>query len=245
LEEIKSWFTERQRRHTEVLKNLLIEIFKDNPRALVLKGGTALSLFHGSNRFSEDIDLSSSSMDNYVVIDDVLESIENRYNYRILNDWTSEIEQTGRFRRYFIRIIDNDGEVVETRIDYSIGKCEMEAVKRDLSNDYRMSKVDVMALEEILAEKVRALYTRQKGRDLYDLHYLSVTKRVEIRQKLIFYKFREDPKLKDVKYSFKTFEARVKGMKGNWGDLDGLVSNFEASAFDKVENEVLAAFRNV
>ena len=229
-----------------VLRDLLIEIFRMGPENLIFKGGTALSFFYGSGRFSEDIDFSSTNIDDYAVIDSALESFGNRYNYKIVNDWENEIEQSSnKFRRYFLSIKGSFDHNIETRIDYSIGRCELGPVKEYLSNEYYALKVDVMRLEEILAEKVRTLYTRQKGRDLYDIHYLSVVKRVAVPKSLIFDKFKEDSTLKGTKYSFKSFEAKIENLRPLWNDLEGIVSNFKSLSFDTVKEGVLASFRNV
>jgi predicted nucleotidyltransferase component of viral defense system len=243
--EIKTWFTELQKAQATVLKDMLIEIFRRNPKSLIFKGGTALAFFYGADRFSEDVDLSSDSIENYAIIDDALESFEKTYRHRIINDWENEIEQaSSKFRRYHL-IFMHDAEDIHTMIDYSIGKCILKPIQKDLANDYYASKISVMAPEEILAEKVRAIYSRQKGRDLYDLHHLSVTMHIRIRRDLIFDKFDEDPKLKQVKYSFLTLEKRIEDMKKSWKDLEGLVNGFDNIDFEMMKNEVLAVFRNI
>jgi len=242
---IKDWFTAAQRMQAVVLRDLLIEIFRRNPTGLVFKGGTALSFFYGSGRFSEDIDLSSGTNKDYTVIDDVLESFEKTYPYTIINDWEDEIEQaTNRFRRYHL-IFKHGAEDVRTTIDYSIGKHILDPVRKDLSNDYCASKINVMAPEEILAEKVRAVYSREKGRDLYDLYFLSVTMRIRVIRSLIFDKFREDPALKDIKYSFRTFAKRTEGLRKSWKELEGLVDGFDRLNFDTIKAAVLAVFLNI
>src|SRR5208283_4068165 len=42
-----------------------------------------------------------------------------------------------------------------------------------------------MALEEVGAEKVRAIMTRQKARDIYDLYYLIHSKRIKFNKELV------------------------------------------------------------
>ena len=226
---------------------MLIEIFRRNPVDLVFKGGTALSFFYGSSRFSEDIDLSSPNIDNYAKIDSALESFEKRYPYKITNDWENEIEQrSSRFRRYFIVFEGaSAGNKIATMIDYSAGGCVLGPVKKDISNEFYATKADVMKPEELVAEKVRAMYTREKGRDLYDLYYLTVIRNVAVSRSLIFDKFRENPSLNGKKYSFKSFEARIEKLRQLWGDLAGITSSVERYDFEKVRGEVLAAFRNV
>ena len=173
---IKNWFNERQKAHASILRDLLIEVFKRRTSNLVFKGGTAISFFYGGDRFSEDIDLASPSMENYTTIDDAIESFEKRYSYRIMNAWEDEIYKRPRFRRYQLVFKYGIYEDISASIDYSTDRCITDIEKRDLANDYYAAKINFMGLDEILAEKVRAIYTRQKGRDLYDLYYLSAVK---------------------------------------------------------------------
>ncbi len=241
----RNWFSEKQKIHAALLRDLLIEVFKRKPKDLVFKGGTAISFFYGSNRFSADIDLSSRNMDNYALIDDAIESFERTYSYKITNDWEDEILQQQGFRRYVLISKYGAYDGISTTIDYSPGICILSPGKKDLSNDYAAAKIDVMQPEEILAEKVRSIYTRQKGRDLYDLHYLSVIRKMRIGRGIIAEKMEEEPRLKGKKYSFNSFRKRVEALKPYWGDLDGILSNFTETTFDAVSNEVLEIFRNV
>ncbi len=242
---IKDWFNERQRIHAAMLRDILIEIFKRHPDNLVFKGGTAISFFYGSRRFSGDIDFSSTGIENYALIDDSIESFIKNYNYEIINDWEGEILQQQRFRRYHLIFKHGAYDNIATSIDYSVGRCMLEAEKKDLSDGYTALKIDVMSPEEILAEKVRTLYTRKKGRDLYDLHYLAATRKTRISRSVITEKMAEEPELKGKRYSFNSFERAVEEIRPYWNDLDSIVNNFDEMMFDTTSKEVLDAFRNI
>lgn len=242
---IKNWFSEKQKAHASILRDLLIEIFIRNPNGLVFKGGTAISFFYGGDRFSQDIDLSSPDMDCYAIIDDVLESLEKDYNYEIVNEWENEIYQQPRFRRYFLAFKYGLSDSINATLDYSIGNCILAPEKKDLANDYRATKIDVMQPEEILAEKILAIYSRQKGRDLYDLYHLSVSRRTRISKAVIAAKFKESVDLKGKKYSFGSFKDRVEALKPYWADLDGIVNNFSPESFDTIKGAVLDTFKTV
>ena len=76
-----------------------------------------------------------------------------------------------------------------------------------------------MALEEVAAEKVRAIMTRDKARDIFDLHYLVEKKLVvfspELAQKkLAFYgiEFSGKEFLKKAAQKEKTYEKELKSM---------------------------------
>lgn len=242
---MKGWFSAKQRAHTAVLRDLLIQIYARKPADLAFRGGTALAFFYGSDRFSKDIDFSSPNIEGYTVIDDVLESFEKEYSYKILNAWEDNIYETRSFRRYILTFGYGQFQDINVTIDYSIGKCALGLENRELSNGYSASSVSVMKPEELLAEKVRALYSRQKARDLYDLHYLCAVLHTRISLGAIAGKLAEDPSLKGVKYSFTSFKERIEGLRPFWGELRELVANFEALDFNDISTAALSAFRNV
>jgi len=156
---------------------ILKSIYSFVSRELVLKGGTALSLFHGLNRFSEDLDFTlkeSFNVKNLVnEISKDLEAFGVRNNVRILEDnpisfsfrigaegplFTKEIE------RCFVRVEISKREEVVKDVEVK----EVKPIYADISPFL----VTVMNAEEILAEKIRALLHRAKARDLYDLWFL-------------------------------------------------------------------------
>ena len=69
-----------------------------------------------------------------------------------------------------------------------------------------------MSLEEIASEKVRAILTRNKARDLYDLHMLlqkGAKPDVDVvNEKLKYY---------NIEYSQELFNEKCKQLKKKWG----------------------------
>ncbi len=243
---IRTWFTDKQKMHASILRDLLVEIFRRRPKSLVFKGGTAISFFYGSDRFSEDIDFSMDCLEDYATIDGALESFEDTYGYIIVNDWESEISQvSGLFRRYYLTFRYTGSETIDAEIDCSTDTCRLEPLKKELNNYYYPAVADTMDPEEILAEKVAALYTRRKARDLYDIYYLTAVMDVRINMNLISDKLREGPEPSRRAYSFNAFKERVEGLSGYWKELDGILNNFATLGFDKVSKGVLDRFRNV
>jgi len=237
-----TWLDEKQKAQLGILRDLLISIFRQENKETVFKGGTALSFFYGSDRFSEDLDFSVQSENTYLSIDNAIEDLEKRANYEILNDWEGEIERSGMFRRYLLRFRYGLYDTINIHIDCSMEKTLLDPDINELANDYYVAKIKVMKREEILAEKVRAIYTRHKGRDLYDLYILAVILKSKISVGLIHEKFKSY-KIEE-RYSFDSFEKKVEELRHYWADLKSLVGNFESLDFDKIKGEVLDAFRN-
>lgn len=80
--------------HINIIKNLIAFLF-DSPAGLdlVLKSGTALLLYHGLDRFSEDIDLDASKVN----IENLLSIYCNNNKYKI-----RITKSTNTVKRYMI-----------------------------------------------------------------------------------------------------------------------------------------------
>jgi predicted nucleotidyltransferase component of viral defense system len=77
-----------------------------------------------------------------------------------------------------------------------------------------------MKLEEILAEKIRAILTRVKARDVYDMWFL-IKKGVKVNKKII----NEKLGYYSLKFNKDKFISNVKRIEKTWGkELEPLVS---------------------
>jgi len=156
---------------------ILKSVYSICSRELVFKGGTALTFFYNLNRFSEDLDFTLTKSFNFKnLVSEVgkdLEAFGVRNNIIILEDnpnsfsfrigaegplFTKEIE------RCFVRVEISKREKLIKEVDIK----ELKPIYTDISPFL----VTVMNVEEILAEKVRALLYRVKSRDLYDVWFL-------------------------------------------------------------------------
>ena len=95
-------------------------------------------------------------------------------------------------------------------------------------------EIFVMQEKEILAEKVRAILTRMKPRDIYDLWFLLVRKNIVFDTQMINKKLA----LYNLKFNFEEFRNRIEKMRVLWQtDLKGLIIG-ELQEFDKVKEEL-------
>jgi predicted nucleotidyltransferase component of viral defense system len=183
---------------------------------LAFKGGTCLWFFHGLNRFSEDLDFTmlkkQELKDLPVEVKKDLEVYGIDSEIRILKDdgisfsfrigakgplFTKEIEKS------FVRIEISKRESVIKKLDV----LEFDALYTDILPFF----VLVMRREEILAEKVRAVLTRNRARDVYDLWFL-LKKGTRFDFDLV------NEKLKYYKKVFEKegFMERIKRTEGYW-----------------------------
>ncbi len=143
----------------------------------VFKGGTALMFFYGLNRFSEDLDFTAPQhFDPARLLDGVkgdMEYMGISANYKILtNNEISFSFRIGAQGPLFTR------EIERCYVRVQISKRE-EAIlipeARFLEYDYLdilPFSVSIMTLKEVAAEKLRAIMTRNRARDLFDLLFL-------------------------------------------------------------------------
>lgn len=163
MEKEKSYQLIRNQYHEKLMVSILKKL-ADTP--LVLKGGTALYLGYGLNRFSEDLDFDSS---------------------RKLNLLSRIKEATPiGFQLENIKLKKDTDTVSRYIINYSVASIGLhDMLKMEISYRTPVPESDITvqngirfaSLERIIDNKLNAAFdgenTRIKARDLFDLHYLA------------------------------------------------------------------------
>jgi len=146
----------------------------------ILKGGTAVSKIYfqksGVDRFSEDIDIDFIPP-RKINLDDKINLIKKKIN-GIDGFEISRPRLMHRTMRFDMRYINELGEKDIVRIEFYLSHdkalCVKLPEKRMLSSSF-MSLNPVMftsyALEDLMARKVIALYSRTEGKDIYDVYH--------------------------------------------------------------------------
>ncbi len=227
-----------------ILEVLLFQIFSEFPDALVFKGGTALYKTMNLNRFSEDLDftLDRRRFDADSFVAKVLRGaglVGLAGRSRELEVRANEVNARLEFRGPLF----SGGRESLCRVTLNISR--RERVLRSparvlLVPSYReIPSFTVRAMDgsEMLAEKTRAVMTRNKPRDVYDSWFL-LNRGVRPERKLVDAKLR----LYGQRFSAKGFLARVESMRGAWRtDLHGLVIG-ELLDFDAASKRITEAF---
>ena len=161
---------------------------------IFFKGGTAIHLIHQAPRFSEDLDFSvTSSMSDFnAYMATVLKRMENEEGIT----WKERKSIAGK--QFFLAAEDILPYKTTIALDFSFREKVFSNDRSIIQTAYPVlftSYVHHLSREEMLAEKIRAVMTRRKGRDLYDLWYL-LSKGTEVRQdmlrkKLAYYEISE------------------------------------------------------
>lgn len=192
---------------------------------LILKGGTALYKFYNLNRFSEDLDFTQNKR--RINLEKLLHTI--LHNTSLLSI-SGTIEEKQRFKneinvRLSFRGPLYDGNKASmTRITINISSRERpQHIKKEflipVYKEIPSFEIFVLEAKEILAEKIRAIMTRDKPRDVYDLWFLS-KRGIQIDKTLI------DKKLRIYKIHFdrKELFEKIEIKRGAWErDLRGLL----------------------
>lgn len=177
---IAPWASADQVEHDLILSRAICELYQHPTisQELVFRGGTALhKLFFGkAGRFSEDLDFVQVSAG---PIGEIVNAIRE-----CLDHWLGEPtwkQNQGRFILNY-RFKTEIEPIITRKVKIEINTREHFNVHPHIKIPFGItnnswyqghSNVLTYSLEELLATKLRALYQRKKGRDLYDIWYVS------------------------------------------------------------------------
>lgn len=204
--------------------------------SLVFKGGTAIKkIFFFEARFSEDLDFTTVDWTPKEVETTVRKLFENKriVDMEII---AVEHEKTTAGLRMALKFLGPLNHPQRIRLDFSFREKPSAPVKEEkIIDEYgkNESTLKTMSLEEILAEKLRAVSSRNAPRDIYDIWFL-LSKGVEIDKPLVAKKFA----IYNEKFEITKAKERANGFKANWTtDLQQFMK--QAPPFEKIEREVM------
>ena len=177
------------------------------------KGGTAIRLLLNSFRFSEDLDFTTNlnSEDLEKLVSKTVKKINliaQNVTFKRLKSIDKTFTGTLGFQS------DEYKYPLNIHIDFSYREKPLTQKESVLETIFPVSPYPLvvhMSWEEILAEKVRALMTRAKGRDLFDIWYL-LSKGIAIDMKLANKKmelYNKQIKKEDIVNKIKSFKEEI------------------------------------
>lgn len=227
-----------------LLELLLFYIYSEFGDLLILKGGTALYKIYNLNRFSEDLDftLNRRRFDLRKFLNKTIRSlglIGVEGKTKDVEKYKNEINVRLQFKG---PLYDGSREsLCFISLNISLREKIVREVKKEMVvpayREIPAFEIFVMNESEITAEKVRAIMTRNKARDVYDLWFL-LKRGVKLERSLI------DGKLKmyKMKFSFGEFVKSVEEKGAFWDtDLKGLVIG-DLAEFERVKGEIVKVF---
>ncbi|MCD6414692.1 MAG: nucleotidyl transferase AbiEii/AbiGii toxin family protein [Candidatus Diapherotrites archaeon] len=204
----------------DYLQHLILQLlYKRVSNQLVFKGGTCLQKTLGLNRFSEDLDFTLNSELNLdKVLGEVINDVE-RFGYPA-SLRNKKMQESGISFRLAINGPLYDGsERTKAVITLQISTREEVLLKPKSVSvvpvypDLMPYITIVMQPKEILAEKMRAIATRKKARDLYDTWFL-LRKKTKLDKKLVQKKL----DYYSINYDSNTIHHRIIELKETWGN---------------------------
>jgi predicted nucleotidyltransferase component of viral defense system len=208
------WPTSQQIEQDLILSRMLVELYSNSfiRENLIFRGGTALhKLFiYPSGRYSEDIDMVQINPGSIAPYLNAIRSILDPW----LGEPTWKVKQTSLKLVY--RFQPESSTLERMRIKIEINTKEhfkrFDLIDKDFKVDNPWftgsTKIRTYCLEELLGTKLRALYQRKKGRDLYDL-YLVMNKFPELNFDKILDAFQTYVVFDNTSISRAEFEANL------------------------------------
>lgn len=226
-----------------LLELLLYSIYSQFSDTFLLKGGSALYKFYNLNRFSEDLDfvLNKKKIDLTKVLNKTLKSISLvgiGGGIKNIEKYKNEINIRLNFKGPLYN--GSKESLAFVALNISLREKPVQIKKELLIPSYKeipSFEVFVMGAQEIFSEKVRAILTRNKARDIYDFWFL-LKRGIKPELSLINKKL----KIYKLKFSQNEFIRRIEEKKKFWKtDLSGLIIG-KLPDFDDIFKEIKMAF---
>lgn len=174
--------------YREHLQLLFLKYFYSQKESekVYFKGGTALRFLHNSFRFSEDLDFTGLLPEKKikVLINKTLKNLNKeteRVTFKkaksVANSFSGKIFQENPEFKFPLTI----------RLDFSLREKPFFTETSYIETIFPIGpypQITHLKIEEIMAEKIRAILTRVRGRDFFDLWFL-LSKKIPLDWKLI------------------------------------------------------------
>ncbi len=169
------WIEDAQVEQDLILSGMIFKIYSDHilTQDLAFRGGTCLNKLYWEKptRYSEDLDFVHIKSGKIGTLIDRLRGVSDP----LFSDPPTWERRRNGFRLYYSFLPEGGGAAknikveINTREHFSVEGFVKQSLKLDSPWMSGTVPVTTFSFEEILATKLRALYQRKKGRDLYDL----------------------------------------------------------------------------
>lgn len=191
----------------------LEEVYKiPTSKYLYFKGGTALKILFGSNRYSEDLDFTTNL--NQVEIDTITEKALAELQKEYSNISIKNLDALQGISKKISLPVGISSQSLTIKLDFSQRENVIDPRVGTIYTNLPITTTSVikhLSDEEILAEKFRAIINREKGRDLYDFLFL-LKRGVKFNLKLV----KEKLSFYNEKYDQNLFIDKIK----NWDEKE-------------------------
>lgn len=214
----------------EYIQNLFLSSFykQKETEKVLFKGGTALRIIYDSPRFSEDLDftglISRSKVESLFLT--TVDSLKQR-------DITAELTESKHTSGGFLGILSvNSYDLnIEIKVEVSLREEDAKSEIMTIANDFIPAyTITALAQEEIVAEKLQAVFERNQPRDWYDLYFLLRSRLVPVEERGVLKDALE--KLRQTDISFKKLKLLLPQ------DHQQILQDFEGNLIRELERFV-------
>src|SRR5664280_880562 len=189
-----TWANDAQVEQDLVIERALVELFSDDliRKSLAFRGGTALHkiFMKPQARYSEDIDLVQITAE---PINPVLKQIREKLKFL---GTKRSVKQNANNNTIVYRFESEILPIINLRLKIEINCREhfnvlgLKEIPFAVENSWFSGSCNIISyeLEELLGTKLRALYQRRKGRDLFDLYWAITNHNLDYDQILTCYR---------------------------------------------------------
>ena len=186
--------------YREYLQLLFLKYFysQKGTEKVFFKGGTALRFLFDSFRFSEDLDFTSLLPKTKIKI--LIKKTIKSVGKEIEGIRFQEIKSIAdSFSGKIYQEIPDLKFPLTVKLDFSLRERPLKPKVSLIETEFPVApypQVSHLAIEELAAEKVRAILTRAKGRDVFDLYFILSKKTFLdwrlVNKKMVLYKRKAD-----------------------------------------------------
>jgi predicted nucleotidyltransferase component of viral defense system len=215
-------------------QHLILSKLFEKFNTIYFKGGTCLQKCYGIKRFSEDLDFNYTDVD----IKEIITFIEEVFETKIIDYYKTKFGITFSIRFQGILFNGSPQSMCKMSFDFRHKDIYNKPLKKIIRPIYKdLPQYFLLALdeEEILAEKIRAILTRYKARDVYDLNELLLNK-VEIDWELVNKKLKTYNK----RFDKKEFEQQLEEKRNIYDEEMKRLTNIYDD-FDTCKKRILKA----
>lgn len=242
--QLNPWQSDEMVEQDLIISRALIEIYQSDlvKGNLYFRGGTALNkiFLETPYRYSEDIDLMRLAGGS---VGREIDAIRDR-----LDSWlgTPNRDFTPMSVKLIYKYKSTTGLPKKVKIEINIEErtCfkdkKIDAFQVNSSWWSGKEKITTFCLEELLATKLRALYQRKKGRDLFDLFYVFNTQKVDKGEVIsLFKRYMANKRIKITREDFAQNLEHKKNDKIFHNDIKNLLPYDVGLDFDTAFNFVV------
>jgi predicted nucleotidyltransferase component of viral defense system len=234
-----------QAQERDYIQHLFLSILYGRSQGLLFKGGTALRVLHRSPRYSEDLDFNTTlNLAKTKIL--FRQAVADLARFGVIavarNEWESVVSYSFDLSFQGPLYDGRDRSKGKVRVDTSLRPEKVAIERRLVSSEYDdvvPFLLTALTAEHLFAEKVRALLTRGKARDLYDLWFL-IEQGMSADVTLVNAKLA----LYETAFELEQFQQQVEALGDSWQrDLRPLLA--QVPEFAMARERVLRTFTGI